>query len=71
MLLSTKVYSNSQISFFKGGIEMEGILSVAVFIIPAIVLFLIIFYAVKFAIIEAHREINEREKQTVENKHSL
>ncbi len=50
---------------------MEGILSVAVFIIPAIVLFLIIFYAVKFAIIEAHREINEQEKQTVENKHSL
>lgn len=50
---------------------MEGILSIGIFIMMAIVLFLIIFYAVKFAIIEAHREINEQEKQTVEKKHSL
>jgi len=41
------------------------------FIILAVVLFLIIFYAVKFAIIEAHREINEQAKQAIENKHSL
>ena len=50
---------------------MDGIVSVVMFIILAVVLFLIIFYAVKFAIIEAHREINEQEKQTVENKRSL
>lgn len=30
-----------------------------------VALFLIIFYSVKFAILEAHREISEQEKQAV------
>lgn len=50
---------------------MEGILSVLIFIIAAAILFLIIFYAVKFAIIEAHREINEQAKQAIDNKNNL
>lgn len=41
-------------------------LSIIMFIIPVVALFLIIFYAVKFAIIEAHREINASDKHIVE-----
>lgn len=47
---------------------MEGLRSILIFIIAVAILFLIIFYAVKFAIIEAHREINEQAKQTLEDK---
>lgn len=32
-----------------------------------VALFLIIFYSVKFAIIEAHREINEQRKPAVQH----
>ncbi len=46
-------------------------LSILIYIIPAVVLFLIIFYAVKFAIIEAHREIDEQAKQAVEETKNL
>jgi len=58
-------------TLLKGGITLDGIVSVVIFIILGVVLFLIIFYAVKFAIIEAHREINEQAKQAVEDEHSL
>lgn len=34
-------------------------------IIFGVALFLIIFYSVKFAILEAHREIKEQEKQGI------
>ena len=43
---------------------MEGLAAVFAFIIPAAALLLIIFYAVKFAILEAHREISERTTET-------
>ena len=46
-------------------------LSILMFIIPAVALFLIILYAVKFAIIEAHREIDAHMKRTEEETKSL
>ncbi|HSR03894.1 MAG TPA: hypothetical protein VLM88_04845 [Proteiniclasticum sp.] len=46
-------------------------LSILIYIIPAVILFLIIFYAVKFAILEAHREIEEQSKKVVEETKSL
>ncbi|WP_312651653.1 hypothetical protein [Proteiniclasticum sp.] len=46
-------------------------LSILIYIIPAVILFLIIFYAVKFAILEAHREIEEKSKKVVEETKSL
>ncbi|WP_312654279.1 DUF6019 family protein [Proteiniclasticum sp.] len=45
---------------------MEGLAAVFTFIIPAAALFLIILYAVKFAILEAHREINEKKIEPAE-----
>ncbi len=50
---------------------MEGLVNVILYIISLVVLFLIIFYAVKFAIIEAHREINEQAEKAVDHKDSL
>jgi ABC-type multidrug transport system permease subunit len=54
----------------EGGIILEA-LSILIYIIPAVILFLIIFYAVKFAILEAHREIEEKSKKVVEETKSL
>jgi len=50
---------------------MDGLLSIILYVMSLVVLFLIIFYAVKFAFIEAHREINEQADKAGNHKNSL
>lgn len=50
----------------QGGIKMEIAGNFFFLFIFGVALFLIIFYAVKFAILEAHREINEQGKPAVQ-----